>query len=406
MKHVHRGRVVQETVCRWFSIVSPEYLREVRLRMTAHTGRYDTLFILSRDGIALCDMSGRFLDVNPAFCSMLGYSFTDLCSRSCADIMPSGRLDAEKRIVRDKVLTDGFARDFVTEYVRKDGTTLPVSVCLWLIEDTQGKPEGLWRISREISGRTSAGTEMVRAMNIELQQRAEERTSELEAINRELEAFSYSVSHDLRAPLRAVEGFSAILLERYADRLDTEGRECLRHVHGGALRMGRLIEDLLSLSRVTQSTMHDRVVDLSQAAEAVFEELRHRDPERIVRATVAPGMVAHGDENQLYIVLENLIGNAWKFTSRVAEARIHVGSELIGSKMVYYVRDNGAGFDMAYADKLFGAFQRLHSDAEFEGTGIGLATVQRIIHRHRGEVWADARENMGATFFFSLPIRS
>ena len=149
--------------------------------------------------------------------------------------------------------------------------------------------------------------------------------------------------------------------------------------------------------------MYERVVDLTQMAEAVLKELRQRDPGRVVRATVTPGMVAHGDESQLYIVLENLVGNAWKFTSRARDARIHVGRELIGSETVYYVRDNGAGFDMAYADKLFGAFQRLHSDTEFEGTGIGLAIVQRIIHRHQGEIWAEASENEGATFFFTLP---
>jgi signal transduction histidine kinase len=236
----------------------------------------------------------------------------------------------------------------------------------------------------------------------ELEERVIERTAELVTVNKELETFAYSVSHDLRAPLRSLDGFSLALLEDYADRLDAGGRDYLQRVRVASQRMGQLIDDLLKLSRLTRAEMHHEMVDLSALMRAIATEFQQREPNRRVEFTVAEGAVAKGDTRLLRAALENLVGNAWKFTSKHPRARIEFGVTRRDGEQVYFVRDDGAGFDMAYAGKLFGAFQRLHSMTEFGGTGIGLATVQRIVHRHGGRVWAEGAEEQGATFYFTL----
>lgn len=225
---------------------------------------------------------------------------------------------------------------------------------------------------------------------------------ELEAKNQELDAFSYSVAHDLRAPLRSLDGFSLALLEDYAPKLDDEGRAYLGYIRESAQQMARLIDDLLALSRVTRSEFRRERVDLTQIARATAGRLQRSQPERQVELVIAEGLAADGDASLLALVLENLIGNAWKYSGKRASARIEVGAMSNGGRKVHFVRDNGAGFDMAYAAKLFGVFQRLHTAREFEGTGIGLATVQRIIRRHGGHVWADGKVDHGATFYFTL----
>ena len=225
---------------------------------------------------------------------------------------------------------------------------------------------------------------------------------ELEAKNEELDSFSYSVAHDLRSPLRSLDGFSLALLEDYAEKLDEGGREYLRFIRESAQQMSQLIDDLLALSRVTRSDFQREQVDLAEMAHTVAARLQRTTPERQVEFVIANSLVVDGDANLLAIVLENLIGNAWKYSCKRAQARIEVGATSCGGRQVYFVRDNGAGFDMAYASKLFGVFQRLHSVREFEGTGIGLATVQRIIRRHGGHVWADGETDHGATFYFTL----
>lgn len=237
-----------------------------------------------------------------------------------------------------------------------------------------------------------------------------ERTAQLKAANDELEAFAYSVSHDLRAPLRSIDGFSQALLDDYGARLDGEGQEFLRRVRAASQRMGQLIDDLLSLSRITRGEMMQRPVDLSAMAGEVAQDLQASDPRRQVEVVVQAGVVAEGDPRLLRVVLENLLGNAWKFTGRCDRPRIEFGCQSPGgerhpdatSGAVFFVRDNGAGFDPAYADKLFGVFQRLHRADEYPGTGIGLATVQRIVHRHGGRVWARGEVGKGASFFFTL----
>ncbi len=241
-----------------------------------------------------------------------------------------------------------------------------------------------------------------------LKQREEELrtlTTHLQASNQELEAFSYSVSHDLRAPLRAIDGFSLALLEDYQDRLDETGHDYLQRIRKGAQKMSRLIDNLLQLSRISRSELKLTDIDLSQLATQVVEELRRGEPTRKIDVTIEPDIQVRGDATLLGVLLSNLIGNAWKFTQRCDQARIEIGRQREREKEVIFIRDNGAGFDMKYADKLFSAFQRLHSLDQFDGTGVGLATVQRVINRHGGRVWTKAAVGRGATFYFTLPGR-
>jgi PAS domain S-box-containing protein len=270
------------------------------------------------------------------------------------------------------------------------------------LKNAQGEVIGVLGTYADVTERKRAEEEL-RTLNLELDQRVRERTAQLEAANKEMEAFSYSVSHDLRAPLRSIDGFSKALLEDYSDKLDDEGQEDLRCVRAASQRMAQLIDDILQLSRISRARLQVARVDLSALAESVLEELRRLEPERRVESAIEPGCVAMADGNLMRIVLENLLGNAWKFTAAKEAARIEFGRTMRDGAPVFYVRDNGAGFDMQYASKLFGAFQRLHTASEFPGTGIGLASVQRIIHRHGGEVWIEGRLDEGATAFFSLP---
>jgi signal transduction histidine kinase len=263
-------------------------------------------------------------------------------------------------------------------------------------------------LARQVGERSRAEQEILR-LNAELEDRVRERTSQLEAANRELEAFSFSVSHDLRAPLRAIDGFSQALLEDFPTDVPEEAQRYLSRIRASTLRMGQLIEDLLNLSRVSRGALNRAQVDVSELARQIVGEIRQHDPDRLVDVSIWDGMSAQADHRLLRAALENLLGNAWKFTAKAEHPRIEVGVLRDGEHQVFFVRDNGAGFNMAYVDKLFGPFQRLHSTSEFSGTGIGLATVQRIVFRHGGRIWADAKVGKGAAFYFTLasdsPIR-
>jgi light-regulated signal transduction histidine kinase (bacteriophytochrome) len=225
---------------------------------------------------------------------------------------------------------------------------------------------------------------------------------DLEHKNQELESFSYAVSHDLRAPLRRIEGFSRAVLESQAERLDPDGRRFVDRIQEASRQMSQLIDDVLHLSKVSRSELRQQEVDLSALASAILERLRESDPGRVVETRVRPGVTAIGDGRLLRIALANLLENAWKFTAREPVGRIEFGMTTAGGESTYFVRDNGAGFDMEHADRLFGPFQRLHLATEFPGSGIGLATVQRIIHRLGGRVWAEGLVGQGATFSFTL----
>ena len=257
---------------------------------------------------------------------------------------------------------------------------------------------------QDVADRAGLAIENARLYD-DLEERVRRRTAELDAANSELEAFSYSVAHDLRAPLRSIDSYSQMLLEDFGDRLDGDGRSYLARMRTSAQLMGRLIDDLLRLARVSRAELRREPVDLAAIARTVVTRLRQAQPDRDVEVTIAPGLDATGDARLVEVALTNLIGNAWKFTGKRTPARIEVAArpaDGAASATVYLVRDNGAGFDPAKATRLFGAFQRLHPATEFEGTGIGLATVERIVRRHGGRVWADAVLDGGATFYFTL----
>ena len=250
---------------------------------------------------------------------------------------------------------------------------------------------------RDVTDRRRAEDEL-RTLNQSERQHA----VQLEAANKELEAFSYSVSHDLRAPLRSIDGFSSALMEDYADKLDEQANDHLKRIRAATQRMAELIDDLLKLARVTRTEMRTEAVDLSALANSILDECRKTEPNRQVECIVQDHILGHGDPHLLHLVLENLLGNAWKFTSKTPRAMIQFAVADKNGEAVYFVHDNGAGFDMTYAEKLFGAFQRLHTASDFPGIGVGLATVQRIVHRHGGRVSAEGAEGKGATFSFTL----
>ena len=260
------------------------------------------------------------------------------------------------------------------------------------------------RAANESLKRENAERRRAEGELLESEGRYRQLAQELAAANGELETFAYSVSHDLRAPLRSAEGFSHALLEDYGDKLDGQGKEYVGRVRAATQRMASLIDDLLNLSRITRREMKREDVHLSAMAETIAAGLRRVEPERQVEFIVAKGVVVKGDSGLLRVVLENLLGNAWKFTSKRSHARIEFGTVQQGEERIYLVRDNGVGFDMAYAERLFGPFQRLHGPDEFPGTGIGLATVQRVVQRHGGRVWAEGEVDRGATLYFTLGV--
>jgi len=293
--------------------------------------------------------------------------------------------------------------DYDAEYRVKgsDGRVRWVQARGHLERDAEGRPSRFPGAVMDITARKAAEEE-IRGLNAHLEEKVAQRTADLSASNKELESFSYSISHDLRTPLRSIDGFSLALLEDAQDKLNAAERENLGRIRKAAQRMGHLIDSLLNLSRLTRLEMRRDRVELSAQAAEILEEFKRRDPGRRVETHVAPGVTAQGDPDLLRVVLQNLLENAWKFTGRRDDARISFGVETADGARAYFVRDNGVGFDMAYADKIWGAFERLHGADQFPGTGIGLTTVQKIIQRHGGRAWARGAPGQGATFYFTL----
>ena len=364
------------------------------------TRRLATVVRDSNDAITIQDFEGRITAWNRGAELMYGYSEAEALAANIDRLTTPGKVAEQKDFIRRLIAGEAIT-SFETQRVTKDGRVLDVWMTVTKLLDAAGNPIGLASTERDITARKRA-VEEVHKLNAELEQRVRDRTAELEAANQELEAFSYSVSHDLRAPLRAMDGFSMALLEDCAGKLDETAQDHLRRIRAGSQRMAELIDDLLNLSQVTRTEMRRERVDLTVMAEEIGAELRRLQPDREVNLVVAPALTADADARMLRLVLNNLLDNAWKFTSRRAQACIEVGARELDGQRVFFVRDNGAGFDMAYAGRLFGAFQRLHSTQEFEGTGIGLAIVQRIIHRHGGRVWAEGAVEQGAIVYFTV----
>jgi len=338
-----------------------------------------------------------FLEVNQAAVAHYGYSRSEFLEMRITDIRPH----ADLPMLLEQLQQERAALEVTGPWRHRlhDGRLITVIIHSHTL-DFAGQ-RAVLVVAEDITERQQAA-EAIQHLNADLERRVAERTAQLEVTNKELEAFSYSVSHDLRAPLRSIDGFSLALLEDYGDQLDADGQDYLQRVRSATQRMSQLIDDLLSLARVTRSALNYESVDLSACAGSIADELQRAQPDRQAEYLIAPDLIARGDGRLLRVMLENLLGNAWKFTVKRQCATIEFGAIPIDGQVAYFVRDNGAGFDMAYADKLFGAFQRLHAMSEFPGTGVGLATVQRIIHRHGGRVWAESAVEQGATFYFTL----
>jgi PAS domain S-box-containing protein len=348
------------------------------------------------EGCQIIDRNWRYVYINDAAEKHNRRSKEELLGKVMTDVWPgiekTDVYSAEVRCMNERI-----PQHMETEFTFPNGGTG------WFEIGIQPMPGGIFILSADITERKQAEMK-IHQLNADLEHRVIERTAELAAVNKELEAFSYSVSHDLRAPLRSIDGFSQALLDDYADRLDDQARDFLDRVRGATQRMGMLIDDMLTLSRVTRAEMRRETVDLGALAADVLEELQKSEPERKVEWHIEPGLAADGDTQLLRVALFNLLGNAWKFTGKTANTKIEFGAiRHANGNTEFFVRDNGAGFDMRYAGKLFGAFQRLHLTSEFQGTGVGLATVQRIVHRHGGQVRAEGVPGQGATFYFTLP---
>ncbi len=348
--------------------------------------------------VSYFDKDMRLVWANSYVCDRHDISQEDYLGCKCFELFhgfsePCPGCPAPEAIETGKVITG--------EVVSPDGhfwqlTSTPV------FKESEGLT-GVLHFAYDVTDLKSSEAEL-KKLNLELEKRVEERTQELSTLINELDAFTYSVSHDLRAPLRSIEGFSRVILEDYSQDLDPEGRQYFERISAAVDRMRDLIDDLLKLSQVTRHEINQKKVNLSRQVEIHIKELREKEPHRDVQVAIEPDIYVYGDQALLEIALANLLENAWKFTEGVEEACVKFGSQNISEGKICYVQDQGVGFDQAYADKLFSPFQRLHSQEDYPGTGIGLSIVSRIIHRHGGEVWAEGQPGQGATFYFKLPL--
>lgn len=368
-----------------------ENLEELVAQRTATIQDQAHILDQIHDSVVATDLDGMITRWNRGAERLFGYQAGEAMGRHISFVYPQ----EEHNFLANQVIAQAKAKgehEVEVRMRRKNGKVFPALLSLSMLYTIDGKPKGMVGYSLDITAQKKAEALAIK------------RADELAAVNQELESFSYSVSHDLRAPLRSIDGFSLALLEDYGDQFDNAGADYLRRVRSAAQRMAKLIDDLLQLSRMTRSRITREHISLSEIAYEICEHLKETDPQRQVHVDIAKGLKAIADEGLMLVVLQNLFSNAWKYSRNATNAHIEFNKMLQDGETVFYVRDNGVGFDMQYADKLFGAFQRLHGAAEFEGTGIGLATVQRIIHRHGGKIWAQSEPDKGTTFYFTLPV--
>ncbi|MBM4235795.1 MAG: PAS domain S-box protein, partial [Firmicutes bacterium] len=386
-----------------FQDISDRKQAEVALKLSEE--RYDQAMSVKNEGTWDWDLITNDTYFDKRYYTMAGYQPGEFPSNfvAWAERVHEDDLPAARKAIDDYLKGDSNRFNIEFRFRKKDNQWMWINGKGKISQrDENGKPLRMIGTHTDITDRKLAEDEVFK-LNAELEQRVKERTAELEVTNKELASFAYSISHDFRAPLRALNAFSANLTDKYSDQLDEQGLHYLNRIRYNALYMSDLVDDLLKLSRITRAEVKEQEVDLSRVAEEIIKDLQDAEPERQVTVTVEPGLSAKGDFALLKALLENLLENAWKYSSKEVQATIEVGRSTVDGEAAFFVRDNGVGFDMAYADKLFGTFQRLHGADEFPGTGIGLASVQRIISRHGGKVWADSEEGKGATFYFTLP---
>jgi PAS domain S-box-containing protein len=376
--------------------VTEKLAAEERLR--ASSAFIHSLVASSPLAIVALDDTGEIQTWNPAAERILGRSPAEAVGRHLEDLLQgtSRTISQLKELLTKKEPFTDFEA-----FIKRRGVRVDLSVSLSLVYDGHGKRTGLMAILNDISDRKQS-ERALRELNKTLERRVTERTIELTSANKELEAFCFSVSHDLRGPLRSIDGFSRAVLEDYADKLDDQGQDYLNRVRAATQRLGSLIDSLLALTRLTRSAITIEEVDLSAIVAETLAEYADAHPERNVKVHVRAGAIASGDPRLLRLVMENLLENAWKFTARTPEAEIRFWAEDVDGETVYRVSDNGVGFDMKYVRKLFMPFERLHPSPVYPGNGIGLATVERVVARHGGRVWAEGAEGKGATFSFTL----
>ena len=372
--------------------------------------RYRTVLSALMEGVVLINAKGRILAANPSAERILGLSKDQIMSRTYKDphwgaVHENGSTSVEEFFTTRSLRTGEAYVNAVTGLRRADGQLI------WLMGNTrplfrpnEKTPYAVVASFFDITDRKEMEAQ-IQKLNSDLEQKVQHRTAELIAANKELESFSYSVSHDLRAPLRAIEGFAGILMEDHFKNLDGEAQRLLTVIRQNTRHMSQLIDDLLNFARIGRQNLTQKTIDVLELVHSVIEELHHYESQKKPEIVIKPPLPAVlGDTALLRQVFRNLLSNAFKFTRHHEKPRIEIGCQKEGPESVYYIRDNGVGFDMQYADKLFGVFQRLHSVKEFEGTGVGLAIVQRIIHRHGGRIWAEGKLEGGACFYFTLPL--